>query len=220
METPTHSTPEITDSRQAVVDAIEAYIAREQLTRTGFGAAALKDPSFLGRLDRGSDMCLCTADKVLAFMGMEPIGPRFRSEVKAFLRVTRTKPHLFGEEAVNDPTFVTRLRRDRSPWLSTVDRVRAWMAENASEAEMAAVRIAVDDDVPAAPLDETGEEMEMNGNCGYMTTKQVAEYLGLSPRTLASYRGNNKGPPFYRFGTSVRYRLAEVDRWASERRRH
>ena len=220
MKTRTRNTPAIADSRQALVEAIEVYIAREGLTRTGFGAAALDDPSFLGRLGRGSDMRLCTADKVLAFLGKETIGPRFRREVEAFLSVTRIKPHLFGEEAVGDPTFVARLRRGRSPGLATVDRVGAWMAETASAAEMAAVRAVVEDGAPAAPLGEAGgEATEMDSGGGYMTTKQAADFLGLSPRTLDRYRGNGKGPPFYRFGACVRYLLAEVKRWASEWRR-
>ena len=64
-------------SLRALVDTIEAYIAREQLSRTAFGTAALGDASFLGRLGRGSDVRLCTADKVMAYMNLEPNGPRF-----------------------------------------------------------------------------------------------------------------------------------------------
>lgn len=214
----TDTFPAAPDTRGAIIEAIEAHIARKGMTRTGFGAAALKDRSFMGRLDRGSDMCLGTADKVLEFLGFEPIGPRFRSEVKAFLSVTRTKPHHFGEGAVRDPTFETRLRGGRSPRLATVDRVRAWMAETADAADMAAVRAAVENDAPAVSAGlESEEEMEMDGN--YMTTKEAAEFLCLSPRTLDRYRGNDKGPPYYLFGTSVRYRLDKLKAWAAARRK-
>ena len=117
-------------SLQALIDTIEAYIAREQLSRCAFGAAALGDASFLGRLVRGSDVRLQTADKVLAYMNLEPIGPRFLREIEAFLKVTGIKPHFLGEQALGDPSFVLRLEQGRSPTLGTVDRVRAWMADN------------------------------------------------------------------------------------------
>ena len=52
----------------------------------------------------------------------------------------------------------------------------------------------------------------------YMTTKQVAAYLGLSPRTLERYRWTGQGPAFYRFGNRVRYLFVEVARWAVEHR--
>ena len=71
MSTATDTTPTIRDSRQALIDAIKAHMAREGLTRTGFGRAALGDASFLGRLGRGADVRFSTADKVLAFMGKE-----------------------------------------------------------------------------------------------------------------------------------------------------
>ena len=60
---------------------------------------------FLGRLGRGSDVRLRTADKVLAYMKLEPIGPRFLRKVDAFLKVTGVKPHVLGEGAVGDPQF-------------------------------------------------------------------------------------------------------------------
>ena len=99
----TDTFPDAPDTRGAIIEAIEAHIARKGMTPTGFGAAALKDPSFMGRLDRGSDMCLHTADKVLAFLGFEPIGPRFRSEVKAFLSVMGGGARDLGLEGPVDP---------------------------------------------------------------------------------------------------------------------
>ena len=208
-------------SRQALIDNIEAFIAREQLSRCAFGAAALGDASFLGRLGRGSDVRLGTADKVLAYMNLEPIGPRFLQEVEAFLKVTGIKPHFLGEQALGDPSFVHRLERGRSPTLATVDKVGAWMADNASAAELEAVRDAVEDGSPAVPLDAAGQEgRKMDEIAHYMSTRQVAAYLGLSPRTLESYRCRGGGPPFHVFGSVVRYLLSDVVKWASERRRH
>ena len=217
MNTATDTIPTIPDSRRALVEAIEAHIARAGLTRTGFGKAALGDASFLGRLARGSGVRLRTADKVLAFLGEEPAGPRFRREVEAWLGVTRTKAHLFGDQALGDPSFVCRLRRGRSPTLATVDGVRAWMAANASAAEREAVRAAVEDGAPAVPVDAADEE-ETEMNDKYMNTREVAAYLGLSPRTLDRYRVKGGGPAFHRFGGCVRYLRADVAAWAAARR--
>ena len=208
-------------SRQALVDTIEAYIAREQLSCCAFGAAALGDASFLGRLGRGSDVRLGTADRVMAYMNLEPIGPRFLREIEAFLKVTGIKPHVLGEQALGDPSFVLRLERGRFPTLGTVDRVGAWMADNASAAELEAVRAAAEDGAPADAVDATGQEgRKMNETARYMTTAQAAAHLGLSPRTLESYRCRGGGPPFYVFGSVVRYLLSDVVKWASKRRRN
>ena len=207
-------------SRQALIDNIKAYIAREQLSRRAFGAAALGDASFLGRLGRGSDVRVGTADKVLAYMNLEPIGPRFLQEVEAFLEVTGIRPHVLGEQALGDPSFVLRLEQGRSPMLGTVDKVSAWMADNASVAELEAVRAAVEDASPAGPFDAAGrEEKERESETHYMSTRQVAAYLGLSPRTLENYRCRGGGPPFHVFGGAVRYLLSDVVNWASKRRR-
>ena len=207
-------------SRQALIDNIKAYLAREQLSRRAFGAAALGDASFLGRLGRGSDVRLGTADKVLAYMNLELIGPRFLQEVEAFLEVTGIKPHVLGEQALGDPSFVLRLEQGRSPMLGTVDKVSAWMADNASAAELEAVLAAVEDASPAGPFDAAGrEERERESESHYMSTRQVAAYLGLSPRTLENYRCRGGGPPFHVFGGAVRYLLSDVVNWASKRRR-
>ena len=209
------------NSLRALVDTIEAHIAREQLSRTGFGVAALGDASFLGRLGRGSDVRLRTADKVLAYMKLEPIGPRFLRKVDAFLKVTGVKPHVLGEGAVGDPSFVLRLERGRSPTLGTMDKVDDWIGDNARATELEAVRAAVEDSSPAAPVDAAAhEESEMEENARYMTTPQVAAYLGLSPRTLESYRTRGMGPAFHVFGSVVRYLLSDVMKWAAARRRH
>ena len=211
-----------TSSLRALTQAIEAHIAREQLTRCGFGTVALGDASFPGRLGRGSDMHLGTTDKVLACMNLEAIGPSFLRRVEAFLKVTGIRPHVLGKDAPGNPSFVLRLERGRSPTLGTVDKVSDWMADNSSPAELEAVRAAVEDGSPAVPVDVAAheEKREMNENTGFMKTAQVAAYLGLSPRTLESYRSRGGGPPFYVLGSVVRYLLSDVLKWASTRRRN
>lgn len=50
-----------------------------------------------------------------------------------------------------------------------------------------------------------------------LTTKQAAEYLGLSPNTLSGWRYLNVGPKYQRLGTSrraaIRYRRDWLDEW-------
>jgi excisionase family DNA binding protein len=45
------------------------------------------------------------------------------------------------------------------------------------------------------------------------SVEEVAEYLGLSPKTLYGWRCRKSGPPSYRLGNKVRYRPAEVQEW-------
>ena len=218
MRTASDCYPNGPGSRKALVDAIEAHIAREKLTRTGFGRDAIGDGSFPVRHDRGSDMRLETADKVLVFLGKEPMGPRVVREIEAWLRVARSRAHLLRRQAHGDPTFALRLSRGRSPTLRTFDRVRAFMAANARTTEREAVRAAVEEGSPAVPVDAAGEEKEMDSDTRYMKTKEAAALLGLSPRTLETYRWRGGGPAFSRFGSSVRYLRAHVVAWAAARR--
>ena len=219
MRTVSDCHPNVPGSRQVLIDAIEARIALEKLTRTGFGRDAVDDTSFLSRLDRGSDVRLETADKVQAFVGKEPMGPRFLLEIEAWLRVTRTKAHRFGRQALGDPSFVLRLERGRSPTLGTVDRVRAFMAANARTTDREAVRAALEEGSLAVPANASGEEeTEMDGDIRYMKTREAAELLGLSPRTLETYRWRGGGPAFSRFGSSVRYLRSHLVAWAEARR--
>ena len=52
----------------------------------------------------------------------------------------------------------------------------------------------------------------------YMGTRELASFLGLSPRTLDRYRVSGGGPKFHKFGNRVRYARADVEAWAAERR--
>ena len=59
----------------------------------------------------------------------------------------------------------------------------------------------------------------MNDERAYLSVREAAEYLGLSPRTLDRYRVSGEGPVFYRFGGRIRYRREDLDAWAAKRRR-
>lgn len=207
----------MTDSTTALRGAIADFIARRGLSPRRFGAAALGDPGFVAGLARGRSPFLSTADRVLAFMGAEPAGPRFRSEVEAFLSVTGVKVSVFGLEAAGDTAFVSRLRAGRSLRLSTVDRVRAWMARHASAAERRAIGDAVLG--RAALAANTFEGADGMTDTLYMSGREAAAFLGLSPRTLDRYRVNGDGPAFHKFGNRVRYARADLEAWASARRR-
>ena len=48
----------------------------------------------------------------------------------------------------------------------------------------------------------------------YLNTYEAGRWLGLSEKTLARYRVRGEGPAFYRFGTRIRYRRADLEAWA------
>ena len=209
----------MTDRNTSLQKTIAGFLARRGMGRGRFGLETAGNPSLVARLAAGLVPRLATADRVLAYMGEEPFGPAFRREVEAFIAITRTKAHLLGQEAMGDPSFVRRLRQGASPRLDTCDRVSAWMESQSSEAERRAVRAAVEDGVPAVPVDCAKQwEAEMDDDAIYMGTRELAAFLGLSPRTLDRYRVSGGGPKFHKFGNRVRYARADVEAWAAERR--
>ena len=130
-----------------------------------------------------------------------------------------------GSAVPGDASVSGRLGRGSDMRPGTADRVTACLNPEPvgprflQEAE--AVHAASEDGAMAVPVDAAGhKEREMNEIARYMTTAHAAAHLGLSPRTLESYRCRGGGPPFYVFGSVVRYLLSDVVRWASERRRN
>ncbi|WP_067674221.1 helix-turn-helix transcriptional regulator [Nocardia miyunensis] len=50
----------------------------------------------------------------------------------------------------------------------------------------------------------------------WLTRRQLAQRLGLSPKTLANWASAGKGPKFTKkFGNGVRYHIANVEKWES-----
>ncbi|MEU7169643.1 helix-turn-helix domain-containing protein [Streptomyces morookaense] len=52
----------------------------------------------------------------------------------------------------------------------------------------------------------------------FLTVKEAAEYLGLSPHTLYVWRHRRQGPPSFRMGPRgrVMYRREALDAWVRE----
>ena len=125
--------------------AVAAWRERHGVSAQRFGAKVLGEPGLVSSQQRGRSVRLGTANRVLVFMGLPPLGPAFRREVEAFLEVTGTKASVLTEEAAGNRSLAGSLRKEVSPTLRTVDRVRAWMAAHASAEETAAIRAGIDD---------------------------------------------------------------------------
>ncbi len=51
-----------------------------------------------------------------------------------------------------------------------------------------------------------------------LTTKEAAEYLGVTPRCAEAWRVRGGGPPFVRISArAVRYRLSDLNHWIAQR---
>ena len=48
---------------------------------------------------------------------------------------------------------------------------------------------------------------------------ELASYLGLPVATIYRWRTYGEGPPGFRVGRHVRYRLEDIDQWLDEKRR-
>ena len=199
--------------------AVAAWCWRRGVSGRRFGADALGDRGFASTLARGRTLQLATADRVLAFIGYPPLGPAFRLGLETYLAVSGTKISILGEMALGDPSFVGRFRRGVSPRFTTVDRVRAWTAANASEEEVRAIRALLAETAPGVHPFARPEAEGMNGHVeDSLNEQEAAARLGISPGVLGSCRTRGAGPPFRRIGNRVRYRPADLDAWARAQR--
>ena len=60
------------------------------------------------------------------------IADELLEEIDAFLERTGMAHTRFGSEAMKDPSFVTRLRKNKNPTTKTVQKVRAFMERHQS----------------------------------------------------------------------------------------
>ena len=197
---------------------VEAYLEENGMAATTFGILAAGDPSLVPALRRGRVCRLVLADRVLQFMGREPVGPGFRREVEAYLEVTRTKPYLFGRMSMRNPTFLSELRRGVDMNLASVGKVRRWMDGNSSAAEREKIRALAAEGAGGAEGTEGTEEMEGGNGEDWMDMTEVASLLGFPARTLHRYLEACGGPPCRRIGSRVLYRRADVREWIEAHR--
>lgn len=187
-----------------------------------FGILAAGDSSLVPALRRGRVCRLALADRVLGFIGREPVSPGFRREVEACLEVTRTKPYLFGRMAMGNPTFLSELRRGVDMNLETVGRVRRWMDENSSEEERERIRVLASEGTEGTDGMEQGGGEGPGGMAGddqeWMEMAEVASLLGFSARTLHRCLEEGGGPPCRRIGARALYRRDDVMAWIEAHR--
>lgn len=50
----------------------------------------------------------------------------------------------------------------------------------------------------------------------FLNLPKAAEYLGLSPNTLYVWRHRRQGPPSFRMGRRVMYRISALDQWVRD----
>ena len=115
--------------RRSVCEFLERdFLEREGIGPSRLGRIAVGDPGFVARcLEHGGEVRLDTADRVLVCIGKPPLRAQLDRELDAFMALTGIKPWVIGWRSVRNASFVQRLRRGGSPYLSTVDRVRGWM---------------------------------------------------------------------------------------------
>jgi excisionase family DNA binding protein len=61
--------------------------------------------------------------------------------------------------------------------------------------------------------------MPDNTSRRYLTTADAARYLAIGQQTLPKLRLRGSGPPYLKFGRSVRYAIEDLDAWAHTRKR-
>lgn len=222
----------------SIRQTIEAFLARTRLTERKLGAFAVGDPALIPRLRAGASMRLDTADALLTYMNEDPIGPKFASDVEAFLADTGIGERQFGTKAAGNPAFVEKLRSGASLRLYTVERVRAWMRTN-KRALMAQPQSGPGKSPPARGSQpvrhDTPTATSADPRSGdartparttpvqesptmFLSTREAAALLTLSAKTLTRLRATEEGPRFLRFAGRIRYTRADLLEWAVARR--
>ena len=206
--------------------AVSDYLTRSAMSGRKLGDLALGDPEFVPKLKGTVSPGLDAVDRVLRFMDIAPIGPRFRRELEAFLVVTRTRPTLLGTRAIGKSSFVRELRSGASPTLDNVERVRSWMHGAADEFQRLGIAWLLASDVTVPPYglgaafapwtEEDARIRKLDGRT-FLPEREAAAVVGLSYRTLSRYRVTGGGPPFHKFGYRVLYARFDLEAWIEAR---
>ena len=209
-------------------DAISNFLERSGMSDRKLGELALGDPEFVPDVKGGASPGLDAVDRVLRFMDIAPIGPRFRREVEAFLIVTGTRPTLVGTRAVRKSSFVRELRNGSSPTLDSVERVRSWMHDAVDDFQRPGIAWLLASDVTVPPYglgaafppwsEDDASIGKLDGKT-FLAEREAAAFVGLSHRTLTRYRVTGGGPVFHKFGSKVLYARFDLEAWLRTRRR-
>ncbi|MFD5343639.1 helix-turn-helix transcriptional regulator [Streptomyces anulatus] len=62
-------------------------------------------------------------------------------------------------------------------------------------------------------------EPHATSHATFLTLPKSAEYLGISPNTLYVWRHRRQGPPSFRMGRRVMYRITALDEWVRDQER-
>ncbi|MEU9126248.1 helix-turn-helix domain-containing protein [Streptomyces sp. NPDC048506] len=57
------------------------------------------------------------------------------------------------------------------------------------------------------------EEITHTHEAAFLNLTKAAQYLGISPNTLYVWRHRRQGPPSFRMGGRVMYRISALDEW-------
>ncbi|MBG6226337.1 hypothetical protein IWX63_002927 [Arthrobacter sp. CAN_A2] len=68
--------------------------------------------------------------------------------------------------------------------------------------------------IAALPASWSAQEARTFTQNVWLSRQESATYLGVAAKTLAQHRRD--GPPYSKFFGSVRYRLSDLDSWASQ----
>ncbi|MFP8959301.1 helix-turn-helix transcriptional regulator [Streptomyces nanhaiensis] len=59
------------------------------------------------------------------------------------------------------------------------------------------------------------DEVLTSHGAAFLTLPKAAEYLGISPNTLYVWRHRRQGPPSFRMGRRVMYRVSALNDWVA-----
>ena len=211
---------------QAVHAMVNDYLARHRISPRRLGKLALGKPGFISgwRLN-GATMLLKNCDGLLGFMGEPPFRPYLLRECEAFLAATGFRAYVVGRYSLKDPSFLCRLRKGRSPRLTTLANSRLWMGNHCTAEQRRMIWRAVMQDVAppgiAAYSIQTDREetTDMLDEAAYLNTAQAAKRVGLSKRTLERLRVTGGGPRYSRIANRIRYTPEDLDAWVLANRR-